>query len=52
MEFNPMMGDEVEVAMYYDDWQMSDGVAVAYTVLNKVAGETQATIAISSHSVE
>ncbi len=52
MDFNPMMGDEVEVAMYYEDWQKSDGVAVAYTVSNKVAGEAQATIAITSHSME
>ena len=52
MEFNPQMGDEVEVAMYYSDWQVNDGVAVAYNVKSKVAGEDQATISINSHSVD
>jgi zinc protease len=52
MEFNPMAGDEVEVAMYYDEWQVSDGVAVAYSVRSMIAGENQATITVTSHGIE
>jgi zinc protease len=51
-EFNPQMGGEVLVEMYYNQWTVNDGVAVAYDVLSKVAGENQATISITGHSVE
>lgn len=51
-EFNPQAGGEVEVSMLYSDWNIKDGVAVAYNVKSLVAGEEQATITINSHSVE
>lgn len=51
-EFNPQEGGEVEVAMLYSDWEVNDGVAVAYNVKSMVAGEEQATITIYSHSIE
>jgi zinc protease len=51
-EFNPQMGGDVLVEMYYNQWTVSDGVAVAYEVVSKVAGEDQATVRISDHSIE
>ena len=51
-EFNPQLGGEVLVEMYYDQWTVNDGVAVAYEVVSQVAGEDQATIKISVHSVD
>jgi len=51
-DFNPQMGGDILVEMYYNQWTVSDGVAVAYEVVSKVAGEDQATVRISDHSIE
>jgi zinc protease len=51
-EFNPQMGGDVLVEMYYGQWTVSDGVAIAYDVVSRVDGEDQAKIRISDHSVE
>lgn len=49
---NPQTGTDMEIRMYFDDWKVSDGVAIAYETRSVVMGQDQATISLSSHTVE
>jgi len=49
---NPQTGTDMEIRMYFDDWKVSDGVAIAYETRSVVMGQNQASISLSSHSVE
>ncbi|WP_158278743.1 insulinase family protein [Rhodohalobacter mucosus] len=49
---NPQTGTDMEIRMYFDDWKVNDGVAIAYETRSVVMGQDQARISLSSHTVE
>jgi zinc protease len=49
--FDPASGGDVDVYTYYDDWNASGGVNVAYMISNIKDGETESTVKTSTHSV-
>ena len=49
---NPQTGTDMDIRMYFDDWKVNDGVAIAYETRSVVMGQDQAKISLSSHSVE
>jgi len=51
-QFNSATGSDVVVEMHYSDWNVSGGVALAYTTKSIVDGNEQATEKVTSHSVE
>lgn len=51
-EFNPQAGAEVNYEAHFSDWTEANGVKAAWKEIQKANGEVQATITVSSHSVE
>lgn len=49
---NPQTGTEMQVQMFYSNWTVSDGVAIAYETRSVVQGQDQATVYLNSHSVD
>jgi predicted Zn-dependent peptidase len=50
-EFNPMAGAEVESVTTYADWNLADGVNMAYTAESMVNGMSAGKATISAHTV-
>lgn len=51
-EFNPMAGQEIEAVTTYSDWNLSDGVNMAYTAESSMNGTPAGKATITAHSVE
>lgn len=51
-EFNPMMGQELEMVTTYDNWTLAEGVNMAYTSATSVGGQVATSATINSHSAE
>ncbi|MEX0769888.1 MAG: pitrilysin family protein [Balneolaceae bacterium] len=49
--FNLQMGERVTTESYYEDWQVADGVNVAYRVKTLMAGEEQSSATVVDHGV-
>jgi predicted Zn-dependent peptidase len=49
---NPQTGTDMDMRMYFDQWQVNDGVAIAYETRSVVMGQDQASISLTTHSVE
>jgi zinc protease len=49
---NPQTGTEMQVQMFYGNWTVSDGVAIAYETRSVVQGQDQAIVFLNSHSVD
>ncbi|MFN2374422.1 MAG: M16 family metallopeptidase [Cyclonatronaceae bacterium] len=50
--FNPATGGDTETYTYYDNWTLTDGVNIAYKIVNKQDGEVASTIITSTHNAE
>ncbi|TVQ13238.1 MAG: insulinase family protein [Balneolaceae bacterium] len=50
--FNPATGGDTDTYTFYENWTLSDGVNVAYKIVNKQDGEIASTITTNSHSAE
>ncbi|MDX1591544.1 MAG: pitrilysin family protein [Balneolaceae bacterium] len=49
---NPQTGTDMDFRMYFEDWRVNDGVAIAYETRSVVMGQDQASISLTTHSVE
>jgi zinc protease len=50
--FNPATGGDTDTYTFYENWTLTDGVNVAYKIVNKQDGEVASTITTSSHNAE
>ncbi|SMO91788.1 insulinase family protein [Gracilimonas mengyeensis] len=51
-EMNPQTGQRSQAESVFSDWEVVDGVALAYTTVTYVDGEEAATQKVESHSIE
>lgn len=51
-EFNPQAGAEIDYESQYSEWTEAEGVKAAWKEIQKANGEVQATITITTHTVE
>ncbi|HLR24323.1 MAG TPA: hypothetical protein VK112_00555, partial [Fodinibius sp.] len=50
-QFNPQMGEQVEVENRYSDWKTSGGVTYPYKQTTSIGGNKSAKVIYESHSV-
>ncbi len=51
-EMDPQQGRRVTVETWYEDWEVVDGVAYAYSAVSKVEGEEQSSDIVETHKVD